>query len=118
LLPVAGIDGIMVIDLVTFLAAVATLLPMSIPSPKQPPVERQGAAFATQLGFGFHYIRRRPGLLGLLVIFMGIEFFAALTYFSVLPALILARTGGDELALATVQATIGIAGILGGLLVS
>jgi hypothetical protein len=38
---------------------------------------------------------------------------AALTYFSILPALVLARTGGDELALASVQAALGIGGLIG-----
>ncbi|MEZ4862973.1 MAG: hypothetical protein R3C14_16765 [Caldilineaceae bacterium] len=52
-----------------------------------------------------------------MLIFTGINF-AALTYFAVLPALILARTGGDEVALGTVQAMLGVGGVLGGLLVS
>jgi hypothetical protein len=50
--------------------------------------------------------------------FVGINLFATLTYFSVLPALILARTGNDELALATVQSALGIGGVVGGLLIS
>jgi hypothetical protein len=53
-----------------------------------------------------------------MLIFMGIEFFAALTYFSVMPALILARSGGSEVALGMVQATLGAGGVVGALLVS
>jgi MFS transporter, DHA3 family, macrolide efflux protein len=56
--------------------------------------------------------------LGLMLIFMGIEFFAALTYFSVLPALILARSHGNEVALGLVLATLGGAGVIGGLIIS
>jgi hypothetical protein len=46
------------------------------------------------------------------------NFFATLTYFSILPALILARTGNNELALAIVQSALGIGGVAGGLMVS
>ncbi|MCB0029550.1 MAG: MFS transporter, partial [Anaerolineales bacterium] len=51
-------------------------------------------------------------------IFTGINFFAALTYFGVLPTLVLARTGGDELALAAVQTALGAGGVVGGLILS
>jgi DHA3 family macrolide efflux protein-like MFS transporter len=118
LLPFIGIGGVMWIDLITFLAAVATLAPIVLPAPRVPAEDEEKQPFAASLRFGFDYILARPGLLGLTVMFVGIEFMAALTYFSVLPALILARTGGNEFRLATVQAAIGIAGILGGLFVS
>lgn len=54
----------------------------------------------------------------MLLIFSGMNLFAALTYFSILPAMILARTNSDSIALATVQGALGIGGILGGLIVS
>jgi hypothetical protein len=44
--------------------------------------------------------------------------FAALTYYSILPAMILARTANDQLALATVQGALGVGGMAGGLLIS
>ena len=51
--------------------------------------------------------------MGLLAIFMGINFFAALTYFSIMPAMLLARSGNNELVLAWVQGTLGGAGVIG-----
>jgi hypothetical protein len=60
----------------------------------------------------------RPGLVGLALIFAGINFFAAFTYYSILPALILARSGGSRMALASVQGMLGGAGVAGGLLMS
>ncbi|KAA0260291.1 MAG: UPF0104 family protein, partial [Chloroflexi bacterium] len=69
-----------------------------------------------QLQFGFRYIFQRPGLRGLLLIFMGIHFLATLTYFAILPAMILARSGGNEMALAGVQAAMGIGGVIGGVM--
>jgi MFS transporter, DHA3 family, macrolide efflux protein len=49
---------------------------------------------------------------------MGIDLFATMAYFSILPAMVLARTGNDELALATVQSLLGVGGVVGGLLLS
>jgi MFS family permease len=119
LLAVVGIGGVMAIDIVTFLVAMVTLLIVRIPAPlPNAGASAEGSPFWHEIGVGFHYIRQRRGLMGLLLIFTGINFFASLTYFAVLPVLILARTGGDELALASVQAALGIGGVAGGLLLS
>jgi DHA3 family macrolide efflux protein-like MFS transporter len=119
LLALIDINGVLLIDIATFLIAAITLLLVRIP---RPPVttddsETRGSKLK-ELSFGFRYILARRGLLGLLLIFAGMNLFAALTYFSILPAMILARTGSDELALATVQGALGIGGVVGGLLIS
>ena len=67
---------------------------------------------------GYDDTRRRPGLLGLTLHFTAVNFFAALTYFAVMPAMILARTGGDEVALGLVQGALGAAGLAGGALMA
>jgi len=112
------ISGVMVIDIVTFLFAVTTLLLVRIP---RPPQEVETDAIRprrfSRLSLGFRYIFARKGLLGLLLIFAGINLIAALTYFAILPVLILARTGSDELALATVQGALGIGGVVGSIVV-
>jgi MFS transporter, DHA3 family, macrolide efflux protein len=118
LLPFLGIGGIMTIDIITFGVAMVTLALVRIPRPRPVAKTAQGESILAQAGFGFRYIFARPGLAGLMGIFMGIEFFAALTYFSVMPALILARSGGNQVALGIVQATLGLGGVIGGLLVS
>jgi predicted MFS family arabinose efflux permease len=109
----------MLIDLATFLIAAVTLLMVRIPKPS---VTSEGQAargsWWHQIRAGFRYITDRPGLYGLLLIFTGISFFAALAYYAILPALILARTGNDEGALAIVQSLLGIGGIVGGLLLT
>jgi MFS family permease len=46
--------------------------------------------------------------------FSALNLVASFTDFGVFPALILARTGGDELALATVRSVMGIAAVVGG----
>lgn len=119
LLGVVGLAGVMLVDVVTFLAAVGTLAFVRIPAP--PVTEdspEDGESVWQQMAFGFRYIRARGGLLGLLLIFTGVNLFAALTYFGVLPAMILARTGGDQLALAAVHGALGLGGVIGGLVVS
>ena len=119
LLAFIDIDGIMFIDVATFIVAVITLFFVRIPSPSPQTKDTSTEKSTWQaLRVGFDYILQRPGLLGLLLIFLGINFFAALTYFAVLPALILARTGGDELALASVEAALGIGGVVGALALS
>jgi DHA3 family macrolide efflux protein-like MFS transporter len=119
LLPFIHIDGIMLIDVATFLIAMLTLLVVRIP---RPPVTAEGKAarggWWHEIRSGFGYIYNRPGLLGLTAVFAGINFFATLAYFSILPPMILARTGNNELALATIQAALGVGGIVGGILLS
>jgi len=118
LLALIDIHGVMLIDVATFLIAVGTLAVVRIPQPAPAPDEEPGAGLRRRLARGFRYIGQRPGLLGLLLVFLGINFFAALTYFAILPTLVLARTGGDEVAVGSVMAALGAGGVVGGLVVS
>ena len=118
-LQVGDLRHVMLIDLLTFGAAAITLMLVRIPRPR-PSAEGEAAqrGLWRDMRYGFTYIRQRPGLLGLMWIFTGIVFFAGLTYYGIMPAMVLARTGGDELALATVRGALGIGGIIGGIVVS
>ena len=118
MLRLIDIGGVMLVDIATFLVAMTTLLIVRIPHPTSTQKDLTESKMWKEVGFGFRYIRHRRGLLGLIFLFMGINFFAALTYFSILPAMILARSGRNELTLASVQAALGIGGVVGGLLVS
>ena len=118
LLSVVALSGIMLIDVGTFLIAVATLLFVRIPPPaSEDRTEHQGQKWH-DLTLGFRYILQRLGLLGLLLINMGINFFGSLTYMALLPAMILARSGSDPLVLASVQAALGVGALAGGLYMS
>jgi len=110
-----GIEGVMLLDIVTFLIAVGILAFVAIPKPKSIH-DADKLSHLESLTLGGRYVLARKGLLGVMFIFLGINLFASLTYFSILPAMILARTGGDELALATVQSALGAAGVIGGLI--
>ncbi len=119
LLVFIDVRGIMTIDLATCLAAVLVLAGLAIPQP-QPSAEGHaaGGKFRHELAFGFRYIGRHSGLLGILLVFFVINLFAALTYFGVLPAMILARSGGNQITLGVVESLLGAGGVIGGLLLS
>lgn len=120
MLKVVDIQGVMLFDLATFLVALTTLLIVRIPRPAAS-VEGSAAQrdpFLRQVSFGFRYIVRRPGLLWLVFVFTCINFVAALTWYALLAPMVLARTGSNELALASVQTALGVGGVIGGLVMS
>ncbi len=113
------LKAVLYIDLITFLCALLTLAVVRIPRPVESADGRKARGnFWKETSFGFRYIFERKGLLGILVIFTFINLFAALTYYAVMPALILERSGGSEPALGTVQAMLGLGGVIGGLVIS
>lgn len=115
LLTVIGIAGIMVIDIVSFLAAIGTLLFVFIPQPERSETgdKAQGNLLQESL-FGFKYILARRSLLGLQLIFFFGNLLASMT-FPLLAPMILARTNNDGLTLSVVQAALGAGGVIGGL---
>lgn len=119
LLTKASLNSVFIIDLATLLVAIGTMMFVSIPRPaaNDQPVSIK-TNFIVELKSGFRFISKRSGLVGILLIFMAINFLAFLTWFSILPALVLSRTGGDKLALSTVQSVLGIGSLVGALLLS
>ncbi len=118
LLSVAAIENILLIDVMSFTAAILALLVVHIP---QPEVSAEGQAgqgsLLSEAVYGFRYIKARPSLLGLQLVFTGLNFVAAFSLPLMTP-LILARTGKDELILATVQSIGAVGGVLGGMVLS
>ncbi|HWN40789.1 MAG TPA: MFS transporter [Thermoanaerobaculia bacterium] len=70
-----GLHGIILTDLVTFGVAMATLLVARLP---QPPRSAEGEAgrgnLLREATAGWHYLRARPGLMSLLIMFAGVNF--------------------------------------------
>jgi DHA3 family macrolide efflux protein-like MFS transporter len=111
-----GIRGIMTLDIVTFLVAIATLLVVFIPSPlRQEPTERP--SLLRESVFGFRYIFGNRSLLGLQLVFFASNFITVFG-FTVLAPMILARTGNNEVVFGTVQMMFGVGGVVGGALVA
>lgn len=73
LIAVVGMAGVILIDLGTFFFAAATLLLVRIPRPPASGAGRAGPAgkrsLLSEAGYGWTFIRERPGLLGLLLYF-------------------------------------------------
>jgi MFS family permease len=113
-----GIAGIMIIDLVSASAAIGTLFFAHIPQPPKTEEGRQGeGGFLKEAAYGFRFIFARPSLLGLQTIFLVGNFFSAIG-FSVFAAMILGRTGNDEIIFGSVQTIGAIGGVAGGVLMS
>ena len=94
-----GLTGILLIDVVTFVFAVGTLMFVHIPQPETSPAgqEAQGNLLTESI-YGFRYILRRPSLLGLQLVFMIGNFFSGIAG-AVYAAMILARSGHDEVVI-------------------
>ena len=77
------LEGVILIDFATFLFAVLTLLLVRIPMPKASAEgESARGSFWREAGYGWKYLKVRPGLLGMLILFAFINF--ALSFDSVL----------------------------------
>jgi DHA3 family macrolide efflux protein-like MFS transporter len=103
---------IFAIDLTTFVIALCTLLAVSIPNPPKAASENH-ESFLRQSTFGFRYIWNHRPLFNLQMMFFSSNLLASLCI-TILPALILARTGNSSAALGTVQSVSAVGGLVGG----
>jgi MFS transporter, DHA3 family, macrolide efflux protein len=113
-----GFPGIVLIDIVTFLLAIITIICVRIPQPatRQLP-QFQRAALFSELQFGFRYMKAHPGLLALLI---------AVTLFNlpvdlsdaIYSPMILARTENNAVILGSLASAAGIGGVIGASLMS
>ncbi|HKZ69477.1 MAG TPA: MFS transporter, partial [Anaerolineales bacterium] len=118
LLPLIDLTGIMAIDVATFVLAIAALMVVHVPQPKQTEVGKQAQGSILQESvFGFRYIFARPSLLGLQLVFLFGNLMAGIGFTALAP-MILLRTGNSEVHLGTVQSVGAIGGIAGGVLMS
>ena len=113
-----GIEGIMILDLFTFLFAISALMLVAVPQPAQSEAgsEARGSIWQ-ESSYGLRYIKARPSLLSLLMLFAIVNLvdYAGFTLFA---PMILARTGGNELVLGSVQSVGAIGGVVGGALLT
>lgn len=106
-----GLDGVLAIDIGTFLFAVATLLLLRIPSPPRG-AEPLGSVWE-ETRSGFRYVLERPPVLHVIYVFTwGNLLFGLLA--GLLSPMILARSGDDAKALGLVMMMQGLGGVVGG----
>ncbi len=111
---VIGLKGILIIDLVTFVLAIATLSVVTIPQPiKETGRRRDGETGRWgEISFGLRYLLKHRSLLAILV-FLSITFFIDSFNFAILPAMVLARSNNDPTVWGRLLTTFGIGGVLG-----
>ena len=113
LYPVIGLKGILIIDLVTFFMAIATLSLVAIPQPDRDEVNKQNITnIKRELSFGIRYLLKHRSLLAILG-FLSITFFIDSFNFAILPAMVLARSGNDPTVWGRLLTIFGIGGVLG-----
>ncbi len=118
LIGIIGLNGILMIDIVTFIIAVGALLVVFVPQPPRTEEGRQGEGnLLKEAAFGFRYIFDRPSLLGLQLVFFVCNLFGGIFNNLVAP-MVLSHTGGNSLAYGTVQTAGAIGGVVGGILMS
>ena len=116
----AGFDGlrlIFLIDIVTFSAAIGTLLFVAIPTPERTEAGREGAGnIFKEAAYGFRYIFTRRSLL----LLQGVFLLGNLTYniaAALNAPLILARSGSNEILFGSMQTVAAVGAVVGGLVI-
>jgi len=120
LIATIGLGGIMMIDGATFLAAVAGLALVAIPSPPRAEVQASASwraalgRFAAEAAVGWRFVRERPGLLGLLVCIALVNFWVSFVNPLLAPMVLSFATPGQ---FAMIEASMGVGALLGGVAV-
>ncbi|MEM9121106.1 MAG: MFS transporter [Cyanobacteria bacterium P01_F01_bin.56] len=118
LYPLMGLQGIILIDLTTFLIAFVILLTSTIPKPHPNAPEAAIPQVSwSNLTFGFRYIAGKPGFIAMMLAFSCFALPSDIGKALYNP-MILARSGGSEQVLGAVTTAAGVGGVLGALLVS
>jgi MFS transporter, DHA3 family, macrolide efflux protein len=112
-----GLQGVLALNVLALVLSIGTLLFVEIPAT---PHTAEGQLSQTKLHrqvlYGIQYIFRRPGLLGLQLVFsMGNLFFGIALSIAALYPMILLRTGGDTQAVGIVQSVGALAAVLSGI---
>lgn len=110
---------IMVIDVLTCLFAATSLLLIKWPQFQiSPQTKVKKTKVWSEFRVSLLYLRKRKGLLVLLLLFFSINLQAASAYFGILSPMILARSHNNKMVLVTIQALLGIGGVVGSIIVS
>ena len=113
ILAIGGIGTILIIDIITFSVAVVTLLVVHIPQPELQKTKGKILDTFKETVYGFKYISSRRSLLGLLTVFLIVNIFFTMGG-TIRTPMILARTGNNSYALASVQTAAALGGVVGG----
>lgn len=115
LLALAGMQVVILFDLFTFAAAfLSLLLFVRLPQAEAKADDKRDSVLQSAKS-GLRYLKNNRGILNLILLLAVINFTASI-YNAALPAMLLSRTGGGEVALGLVNTVTGLATILGSIL--
>lgn len=113
-----GLEAVLIIDLATFSVAFFTLLFLI----KIPKIENKKEAvkepFLQSCMAGVNFLHKHAALLRIILFFAFINFIAKMGGYGMLPALVLGRTGNDQVVLGIVEAAVGIGTLVGSIFVT
>jgi MFS family permease len=112
-----GLAGLLAFNLLAFVVSIGALLFVEVPTPRHTPEgERAHSKFLKEAIYGIKYIFRRPGLLGLQLIFFTGNLFSgiALSVAALYPMLLL-RSGNDAEVVGIVQSAGALAAVVAGI---
>jgi MFS family permease len=117
LIGIFGLAGVLLFDMVTFIFAVSILIFVRFPELNQTSQEmlEKGKSWKSQLVQAVNYLRIRPGLLGLVLVFTLANFFLGAAE-AVLTPMVLSFTTAENLGLVMTIAGLGM--LIGSLLVT
>lgn len=111
-----GLEGVILIDFATFFVAIGVLLVVRIPQPKATTVIDEGGEKNSMWQdslFGWRYLRKQPGLFGLLWYYAVVNFFLSLSGILMIPMVL---SYGAATDIGIIQMAGGAAMLIGGLL--
>ena len=118
ILGIWDLSVIFMVDIVTFIVALACLAPVPIPEPEREDEEEATVRNVIKgAGFGFRFIYARKGLFGLQLILFAFNVIATFGLVLLNP-MILSKTDNNELILGSVLSIGAIGGVIGGVLMS
>lgn len=117
LLTLTGIETVFLLDLGSFLFACLSLL-FFIKIPKISANSGNSESFLLRIKSGIHFLRCHNAILRIILFFSFINLLASMAGNGILPAMILARTGGDKVTLGIVTSAIGLGTLAGSVVVT
>ena len=115
-LGLAGMDAVILIDLISFALAFVVLL-CFIPIPHAQPEKSKGESLLQSAGSGIRWLQRNPGIFHLMLFLAAINLVASM-YQAAFPAMVLSKPNGGEVAMGAVNAAIGVTTLIGSILAS
>ena len=114
----SGLKAVLIADLSSFAVAFFTLLFfIRLPTIERKPAEGK-QSFLRACTEGLRFLGEHRALLHIILFFSFVNLLAYMTGFGILSAMILARTGNDQVALGLVSSAIGAGTLIGSILVT